>query len=288
MPETRPEIRAAREPLTPTEFKRALEQGLGRAILCLQKHDPAPYRSIILEACLTNSTRDPHCWKTKAAYLLEGLNAFEDVVTLKTEILERYLQLPLEGEEQPDPELVLELAREKHPGAREALYERFINTPLSEIDWTSGQEIVDLDGLDGLLNIAQRFGAALQNDPNCKPPWFQLRDLNEEIGPEGVMAAFHQKDDPLSNLYFAHATVAIQQSRKRTHRDPSRASLRWIKRGIIGKENISRVSLRIWGASASQDDLLDIAQSISHLKIPWQLARALSVFDERPFPLDYS
>ena len=40
MPQARPEIRAAKEPLTTDEFKRALEQGLGRAILCLKKHDP--------------------------------------------------------------------------------------------------------------------------------------------------------------------------------------------------------------------------------------------------------
>ena len=58
MPETRPEIRAAREPLTLTEFERALEQGLGRALLCLQQHDPAPYKEIVLEACLRDTTYD--------------------------------------------------------------------------------------------------------------------------------------------------------------------------------------------------------------------------------------
>ncbi len=39
-------------PLTPDEFARSLVSGRGNAVLHLQTHDAAPYREVILNACL--------------------------------------------------------------------------------------------------------------------------------------------------------------------------------------------------------------------------------------------
>ncbi|MGB8648588.1 MAG: hypothetical protein WCF84_25350 [Anaerolineae bacterium] len=40
------------------EFKRLIDAGHGRPVRYLQKHDAAPYRDVILHACLHNTSYD--------------------------------------------------------------------------------------------------------------------------------------------------------------------------------------------------------------------------------------
>jgi hypothetical protein len=94
MPQARPEIRAAKEPLTNDEFKRALEQGLGRAILCLKKHDPTPYKEIILETCLKDTRYDAQCEGSRVPYLMEAIDLCHDEDFFRDAILERFPATP--------------------------------------------------------------------------------------------------------------------------------------------------------------------------------------------------
>ena len=286
MPETRPEIRAAREPLTPTEFKRALEQGLGRAILCLQQHDSAPYKEIVLEACLFDTTYDQHCGETKAAYLLEALNAFEDKSKLKARVVKRCSNSSLHEDEAPDRDLLLELAKEQHSGARAALYKEFLQIPSADLDWSSGKEIVKLDGLEGLLFAAERFGKAKQINPEWELPWFHVRDLSKELGADVVDVAFQNKGSASALFYLECSRQEILKPHK--GRDYTQTPVNSVIKVISGKEGLSKYSLGIWGTYASDEDFARVAEHIADLREPDQLSRGLSVFEKRPFPLDYS
>src|SRR5688572_14041571 len=53
------------------EFERILKLGLGRAIPHLKTHDAAPYRDVILHACLHNISYDPQLEGGKTLYLWE-------------------------------------------------------------------------------------------------------------------------------------------------------------------------------------------------------------------------
>jgi hypothetical protein len=61
--------------VTPPQFKRALEPGLGRAIQHLRNNDPTPYPYLdaILEACFKHSVFDPQCNESLGPYLFEAI-----------------------------------------------------------------------------------------------------------------------------------------------------------------------------------------------------------------------
>ncbi len=174
MPETRPEIRAAREPLTPTEFKRALEQGLGRAILCLQQHDPAPYREIVLEACLQDTRFDAQCEGSRVPYLLEAMELIGDVAFFEQRILEAYPETPTVTPEfhentwleQQFSDFAFEFAQRESSFARRLLYESFAANPMYSDRFALERDvnIIKLDGLEGLSFVLEQYAQVAKND----------------------------------------------------------------------------------------------------------------------------
>ncbi len=286
MPQARPEIRAAKEPLTPDEFKRALEQGLGRAILCLKKHDPMPYKEIILETCMKDLAHSRHFFYNKAPYFVELLDVFEDSQDLKNQILNAFQTIPPDEDERPSKELILEFAKAGVAKAREALYKDFVETVKTGFDGRSGREIVTLDGLKGLLFISRFFGGLVGTEDQDVIPRHYVRDFSESLGAEAVNQAFLELNKPKASEYleFCRKTLKSRRKGRRYEKLPYEWAARAIEKGVRG----GRVSLEFWGQDASEESLIRVAQRIPEIRGVKKLERALSIFAERPFPLDYT
>jgi hypothetical protein len=286
MPQARPEIRAAKGPLTTDEFKRALEQGLGRAILCLKKHDPTPYKQIVLEACLKDLAYPRHFFYNKAPYFVELLDIFEDSQDLKNQILNAFQTISPDEDERPSRELILEFAKTGLVNAREALYKDFVETIKTGFDKSSGREIVKLDGLKGLMFIARFFGGLVGTEDQDAIPRYYVRDFSDSLGAEVVNQAFLELDKPKASKYLEFSRKSLKSRRKsrRYEKLPYEWAARAIEKGVRG----GRVSLQFWGQDASEESLIRVAQRIPEIRGVKKLERALSVFAERPFPLDYT
>jgi hypothetical protein len=286
MPQARPEIRAAKEPLTTDEFKRALEQGLGRAILCLKKHDPTPYKEIILETCLQDLAYPRHFFYNKAPYFVELLDVFEDSQDLKNRILNAFQTISPDEDERPSRELILEFAKTGLVNAREALYKDFVETIKTGFDRSSGREIVKLDGLKGLLFISRFFGGLVGTEDQDAIPRYYVRDFSDSLGAEVVNQAFLELNKPKASKYLDFSRKSLKSRRKgrRYEKLPYEWAARAIEKGVRG----GRVSLQFWGQDASEESLILVAQRIPEIRGVKKLERALSVFAERPFPLDYT
>jgi len=50
--------------------------------------------------------------------------------------------------------------------ARQAIYDRFLNNPIEGSDWVGYSEIIELDGLNGLIFIAEKFGKHIDKNPD--------------------------------------------------------------------------------------------------------------------------
>jgi hypothetical protein len=49
--------------------------------------------------------------------------------------------------------------------AKIAIYDRFLNHPIDHSDWVGYSEILELDGINGLLFIAEKFGKYIEQNP---------------------------------------------------------------------------------------------------------------------------
>ena len=49
---------------------------------------------------------------------------------------------------------------------RQAIYDRFCKNPIEGSDWVGYSEILELDGLQGLIFIAEKFGKFIEQNPD--------------------------------------------------------------------------------------------------------------------------
>lgn len=63
---------------------------------------------------------------------------------------------------------------------KNAIYDRFCNKPIEGSDWVGYSEILELDGLQGLIYIAEKFGKFIEQNPDDWQDDWILRYFQEE------------------------------------------------------------------------------------------------------------
>lgn len=77
------------------DFKRYMQQGLGRCVLTLRKSDNIEkYRDIVLWGCLHNLSYDTQSEGTRAAYIYQLVSCFHDDAYFTAPTMDAFLRLP--------------------------------------------------------------------------------------------------------------------------------------------------------------------------------------------------
>ena len=301
MPETRPEIRAAREPLTPTEFKRALEQGSGRAILCLQKHDPAPYKEIVLEACLQDTRFNAQCEGSRVPYLLEAMELIGDVAFFEQRILGAFPETPtITPEFHEDAwlgrqftDFALTFAQRGSHVTHALLRERFAANPEYDEKFSLEKDdaIIELDGLAGLQFVLEQYAFVSESNPDFHiNSWFD-DNLEEILSVEVVQN--HLKQSCLENDGIR---VLVERSKLLKTQEPLQKAVKREPPSVSYSDLIERLERRnpyaggvgVWGRFATSALIEQAARDLLDQTDSELIRGYLHVFRSRPVPLDVS
>ena len=291
------------------EFERVLGLGLGRAILFLRQNDARPYRDVILNACTHWTGYDQQVEGTRTPYLMTVLDATGDLASYVEPILAAFRASTDRRDQQQLIRLASEVAQDGYAEARAALYECFDRNDTEE-PFACASELIGVDGLDGLLYIAERIGAALLENPAAlgDDDWLlrSLRDdAGERCGKEAVQATLAQaaRESPHVRAYVQRVqAIDAEEAAQRAARSAARVAR---PRGRSGqgdlrntpyehiKRQIAEASppwsmrgLLSWGERASADDLAHAAADLLAERDERRLRAYLEVFRRRPFPLE--
>jgi hypothetical protein len=149
------------------EFERLVHIGLVRAVLYLQSHSAAMYHDVILHACLQASPYDPQSEGPRGEYLYDLIASTGDGGFYRDQVLAALATGSTE--DNWNETWYFDLARvfahngDKH--AREVMYTRFLQNITAE-DATGAESLIELDGIDGFLYVANVLGEALLSDPD--------------------------------------------------------------------------------------------------------------------------
>lgn len=145
-----------------SSFRHSVKHGTGRAHLLAQVHPGVDFSSFIIEAALKNFAYDGQSEASRAPYLYELY-----CLSAQQARIRRAVRQAL-ATEQDDTwtltqlfALALLFAQHGDAAARQAIYHRFLNQPIDGSDWVGAEEIMTLDGLNGLQYIARKCGRAL-------------------------------------------------------------------------------------------------------------------------------
>lgn len=152
-------------PLNQSEFTNALEKGLGRAYLYVEKNGDESVRDQLLHFCLINPSYDPQCEKSRAEWLMSLINLSKNKDFYTPKIIAALSASSEFWDVSQLYNLCQLFAQQGDESTKLAIYEKFDTQEFNE-SYMGGEEIIQIDGLEGLLHIANVIGERLlkEND----------------------------------------------------------------------------------------------------------------------------
>jgi hypothetical protein len=264
------------------EFERILAIGLGRAVLHLRAHDSAPYREAVLHACLHDTTYDRQVEGGREQYLFDVIQATGEPGFYRTRLLAAETKLSDDYDGAQILALLRLFAAQGDAEARRCLYDTFAANANTDVPDGSA-DIVELDGLSGLLAIADRIVI----DPDDS--WYAGYLINlaaEQTGEvetrAALAAAAEHQPGIAAFLALAWADEERYRNRKSRAEVPDYEAIR--ARMRLGEREARSLLLR-WGRQATDDQLARAAVDLLAEEDPECLHTYLRLFADRRFPL---
>lgn len=270
------------------EFARIVGIGLGRAVLHIQAHDPAPYREVILEACLHDTRYDQQVEPHREQYLFDLVQLSGNPGFYRERLLDSLSTVRALHDRRQIGALIRLFAQQGDFQARRRLYEAYDAS--AEWDCSLRDEIVALDGTAGLLFVAKR----LRLHPGSGIVYLHLIETAEGRDGSGTTAralAVAAMTDPHVATFVADALAAdlpdpefarrVQDGRLQDAADYGR-----VRERLQAGDKWGWVLLQQWFASASEDELIQPATDLLTETHPDRLCTYLGQFWRRRFPLD--
>lgn len=270
---------------SPDQQRAALRQGLGRAVLWARRG--VLQDEVLLEACLRDLRYDQQVEDSRGEWLWGMIKVTNAEVRFRVPLLHALYALSDERSTNQLCELAFRYAQDGDDSFRERLYAIVEQRPFPDRPWLGERELLDLDGLNGLLFAARVRGKELAdrdwewNDRNL------VEDAVEQVGNEAVRTLLMSSPDEAVRRF----SERWREEKERTHSPVGRAAHVERMRSIPVDDVLqaARGETRCywflgWGQNASAADLRLVLQDLWNAKNPKVVAGLLGVFWSRPLP----
>ena len=148
-------------------FFHSIKRGTGEAFLILKDNPTIDFSRYIIKGALKNYEYDGQAENSRAQYIFDLFS-----ISLNQEKIRNSILFGLETHVEDTWtltqlfDLAKLFAQQGDDEARQAIYNRFYSNIIDGSDWVGYQEILDLDGIKGLIFIADKIGKALILQPD--------------------------------------------------------------------------------------------------------------------------
>lgn len=264
-----------------------LQKGLGRAFDYVQQNNQLEIRTYLLNACLHNLVYDPQCETSRAEWLFQLVNATGDRSFYRKNIFQTLPKTNNFWDLSQLYDLVYIWTKQGDLEAKEIIYSTFSKQTFHE-SWLGGEQIIALDGIQGLLAVAEIVGSRILQDCELWEDDNLIAQARESYGSEEVTLALEKGS--LHNLKvkaYLDAVQAYQQKNahiKHDRQSKNRAvDFDTIVRKIEGKIN-NFYLLRKFALYAPDNDIEKVFEKLLLETRETQLVRYLWIFKYRLFP----
>ena len=244
-------------PLSTTAFANALRTGHGRAMQQVEGYSAIGLSDAIVDACVSCHVHDPQCEANRAPWLFSLIQR----AGLQQEIVQAIgatIKHPPSGDLRDMDQrcdILKELAAAGSGDARLFLYASLMRV-LNSAVVIAADQIVDLDGENGLISVARQLGRWLQSDPDFWVDDGLILLVDESTGNKTGLAALEReaKVDPDVASYIdgVRSTLEIQMASARNLERNSYTGQEIIAH-VTQKPNDRCYWFRLWGKKATKD-----------------------------------
>jgi len=277
------------KPLTRDEFRDALHKGLGRAVLYVNEFGDQEVQDDILYACLHNLAYDSQIEGSRSQFLFSLIDLTNNEHFYRQHILEALTNVTNDWDEYNLITLVRGFAQRGYDPARKALYAKFEQQRVSDY-WLASEQIINLDGLEGLFHVVEVLGSRLLNDPNFIEDDYMISEAYKRFGKEAVLTALFEKAKSSVNVRtYLDKVINDNNNPGDTSQPLSSLSLQeptldMILAQIEAGEGEFPARYMRFGYNASEADIEQLFTRLLAETKPDQLLRYLWIFRKRAVP----
>lgn len=149
------------------QFLNSLKRGTGEAYLLVRDNPKIDFSNHIIKGVLNIYAYDGQCETDRAKYVFDIISISKQKDKIRKAILHGL------ATEQDDTWNLTHLfalaklyAQQNDIEVKQAIYGRFLNNPIEGSDWVGAYEILELEGLNGLFYVAEKFGKYIEQNPD--------------------------------------------------------------------------------------------------------------------------
>ncbi|MBZ5727894.1 MAG: hypothetical protein LAP87_23235 [Acidobacteriia bacterium] len=268
-----------------TQFQDVLRLGLGRAILYARLHDLREFREVILDACLHCYSYDIQCEGTRGMYMYDLVGCLPDKNFYYAEVLKSLAGSGDDWDAAQRFHFAACLAFDGNEVARQAMYASYAPGPrMGEL---IGIDFLKMDGIKGLLFVAEKIGALLMVKPEEVDEGYLLSQSLEICGEQSTWDALRDAGATNSAIekYRLFAADSSRHPTGAPYRPPEVPSLKY-QQLLNDLPTNKPYLLWKWGERASDEELELAAKGLLAAKDSKHQLAHLRIFARRRFPLD--
>ncbi|MBN2435771.1 MAG: hypothetical protein JXK07_10950 [Spirochaetes bacterium] len=217
-------------------FRQSLRCGTGEAYYILKKNRGIDFSKDIEKAALTNYAYDPQCEGSRAFYISQLI----ELSGRKEHLVEAVIKaLVKEREDTWNLQQLFGLAKifaeQGNTKAKQAIYKRFKKRAIKYSGCLGEQEILELDGIEGLKHIAEVRGKILTKKPEEWEDSFLVDDFQKKNPKIKVYAELKKAaaKNPFIKKYL-NTITKHKWSRSERPKRPNKFNYEFVKERIDG------------------------------------------------------
>jgi hypothetical protein len=265
------------------QFFNSLKRGTGEAYLLVKDNPKIDFSNYIIKGSLNNYAYDGQSEGNRAQYIFDIISISNQKDKIRKAVL---LGLANEKEYTWDLThlfaLVKLFAEQGDIEAKQTMYERFLNPPIEYSDWVGVFEILELDSLNGLFFIAEKFGKYIEQNPDDSQDDWIIRYFQEDNKHIKVAAELKKKAKTNNYIRIYLDNIKRTKTSQEKHKTKPIKYKNIIDEVINSKPHFSYFRKR----NLTNDEVNLIAMRLIDENDKSNIERLLNIFDFYKFPFD--
>lgn len=264
-----------------SQFLNSLKRGTGEAHLIMKDNPQIDFSNQIIKGALNIYAYDGQSEGNRGQYIFDIISISKQKNKIRKAVLQG---LSTEQEDTWNLTHLFALtklfAEQGDKEAKQAIYDRFLSKPIEGSDWVGAYEILELDGLNGLFYVAEKFGKYIDKNPDDWQDDWIIKHFQEENKNIKV-------DDELKKKAKTNKFIRIYLDNiKRTKTSQEKYKTKAIKYNDIIDEVLNSkpfISFRR-KRNLTEEEINQVAKQLINETDKSSIERFLDIFDFYKFP----
>ncbi|RDB02458.1 hypothetical protein [Runella aurantiaca] len=265
------------------QFLNSLKRGTGEAYLLVRENPKIDFSNHTIKGVLNIYAYDGQSEGDRAKYIFDIISISNHQDKIRKAVLQGL------ATEQDDTWNLTHLfalaklyAQQNDTEVKQAIYDRFLNNTIEGSDWVGAYEILELDGLNGLFYVAEKFGKHIEQNPDDWQDDWIIKRFQEENKKIKVSEELKKKAETNKFIHIYLDNIKRTKASQGNHRTKSTKYKDIIDEVLNSKPFISFRKKR----NLTDEEINQVAKQLIDETNKSNIEKLLDIFDFYKFPYD--